>query len=71
MRKRKTEIAAKELVGKFRETDDLIEFIERCMQSAAWYGKFSGRNRFMFQAAIKRELGKIEGGKDVYLRENF
>jgi hypothetical protein len=56
MRRRKTEIVAKELVSKFRDSSDLVDFVEQCMQSASWYGRFSGRNRFLFQNAIKREL---------------
>jgi len=48
MRKRKTEDAAREFVSEFRNSGNLVEFVERCMQSAAWYGRFSGRNRFMF-----------------------
>lgn len=56
MRERKTEVAAKELVSKLIDSGDIIEFVEQCMQTATWYGKYSGRNRFMFQNAVKKEL---------------
>jgi hypothetical protein len=60
MRERKTELYARDLVRKFRDSANIIEFVEECMQTAAWMGRFSGRNRFMFQDAVKEEL-KIEG----------
>jgi len=61
MRERKTEVYAKDIVAKLRESGDIIGFIEQCMQTAAWMGRFSGRNRFMFQDAVKRELKKEIG----------
>jgi len=61
MRRRKTEDVAKGLVSKFRDSGDLVDFVEQCMQSAAWFGRFSGRNRFMFQDAVKRELRRSDG----------
>jgi len=60
MRERKTEEYAKDLVRKFRDSANIIDFIEGCMQTAAWMGRFGGTNRFMFQHAIKKEL-KGEG----------
>jgi len=60
MKERKTEAYARDLVRKFRDSADIIEFVERCMQTAAWMGRFSGRNRFMFQGAVKTEL-RMEG----------
>jgi|GEM_PF-5451630 len=71
MRERKTEIYAKRLVEKLRDNDDIIEFVEQCMQTAAWMGRFSGRNRFMFQNAVKRELAKRLEEKNVLCREDF
>ena len=35
MRRRKTEDVAKGLVSKFRDSGDLVDFVEQCMQSAA------------------------------------
>jgi len=59
MRERKTEEYAKDLVQKLLDKHDIVDFVEDCMQTAAWMGRFSGRNRFMFQGALKREMKKL------------
>jgi hypothetical protein len=56
MRERKTEKYAKDIVNNFMKTGDIIGFAESCMQEAAWLGRFSGKNRYMFQDAVKRRL---------------
>ena len=79
MRENKTETYAKNIVNRFRDSADIVDFVESCMQEASWLGRFSGKNRFMFQDAIKRRLRsegldkliKKLGGHNVHSRKDF
>lgn len=51
-----TREAAIHLVNELYETGNLLNFIEKCMGEASWYGRFSHRNRRLFQDFVKEAL---------------
>lgn len=51
-----TRITAREVVGEFCKTGNLLSFVEKCMDHASYFGMYCYYNRSLFQDFIKEAL---------------
>jgi hypothetical protein len=56
--KRQSTEVAENIVKTFHETGQIQKFVDKLMDEAAWYGRFSGRNRYIFQDEVRKALEK-------------